>query len=62
MPLYAFRCTSCGHEFDRLLSLRHDPETERCPTCGEPVRRLITSFATGSDRRDTPAATPAGGG
>ncbi len=48
MPLYAFRCASCDHQFEQLLSLRDDQGAVRCPECDSVVRRLITTFATSS--------------
>ena len=42
MPIYAFRCAACGHEFDRLQKLS-DPDPDTCPACeagGEVSRRL----------------------
>ena len=43
MPIYAFHCTACGHDFDRLQKLS-DPDPEFCPVCGEPtVKRQLTA-------------------
>ena len=43
MPIYAFACDACGHEFDRLQKLS-DPDPAACPSCGEPsVRRKLTA-------------------
>ena len=43
MPIYAFTCDACGHEFDRLQKLS-DPDPAACPACGEPaVRRKLTA-------------------
>lgn len=43
MPIYAFSCDACGHEFDRLQKLS-DPDPEACPDCGKPgVRRKLTA-------------------
>ena len=42
MPIYAFRCAACGHEFDRLQKLS-DPDPAACPACaadGEVSRKL----------------------
>ena len=42
MPIYAFRCAACGHEFDRLQKLS-DPDPDTCPACavqGEVGRKL----------------------
>lgn len=45
MPIYAFRCEACGHDFDRLQKLS-DPDPSACPECGEPrVRRQLTAPA-----------------
>jgi putative FmdB family regulatory protein len=62
MPLYAFRCTSCCHEFDRLLSLRDDQREMRCPECGAPVKRLVSTFATAGGRRSTSMEPAQGAG
>lgn len=44
MPIYAYRCEHCGHDFDRLQRLA-DPDPETCPECGEVggVKRQLTA-------------------
>lgn len=43
MPIYAFECTACGHNFDRLQRMS-DPDPTVCPACGaEQVRRQLTA-------------------
>lgn len=43
MPIYAFQCAACGHDFDRLQKLS-DPDPAQCPECGEDrVRRRLTA-------------------
>ena len=43
MPIYAFECASCGHQFDRLQKLS-DADPTICPECGaESVRRQLTA-------------------
>jgi putative FmdB family regulatory protein len=43
MPIYAFACDACGHQFDRLQKLS-DPDPDACPVCGKPaVRRQVTA-------------------
>ena len=43
MPIYAFECGSCGHQFDRLQKLS-DADPTTCPECGaEQVRRQLTA-------------------
>lgn len=46
MPIYEYRCESCGEVFERFLKMSDDPTCE-CPKCGETARRLIsqTSFS-----------------
>lgn len=43
MPLYDFRCSSCGEQFEELVSPTTSPP---CPSCGAPdPERLLGSFA-----------------
>ncbi|MCX7563821.1 zinc ribbon domain-containing protein [Xanthomonadaceae bacterium XH05] len=43
MPIYAFRCEQCGHEFDRLQKLS-DPDPDTCPECAKPtIRRKLSA-------------------
>ena len=36
MPIYAYRCSNCGHAQDVLQKLS-DPVLTVCPACGEPT-------------------------
>lgn len=40
MPLYAYRCKDCGHEFEARQRMSEDP-LEECPACAGTVRRVI---------------------
>ena len=43
MPIYAFECSACGHDFDRLQKMS-DADPTDCPQCGAPqVRRRLTA-------------------
>ena len=43
MPIYAFECGKCGHQFERLQRLADADPTE-CPEChAEQVRRQLTA-------------------
>ena len=33
MPLYAYRCTTCGNKFEKIQSFSAEPE-KVCPKCG----------------------------
>jgi len=35
MPIYAYKCTDCGHEKDVLQKISDAPLTD-CPDCGHP--------------------------
>jgi putative FmdB family regulatory protein len=36
MPIYAYRCTGCGHELDVLQKVSDAPLTD-CPSCHQPL-------------------------
>ncbi|MFP3854198.1 MAG: FmdB family zinc ribbon protein [Anaerolineales bacterium] len=41
MPIYAYRCTSCGVQFEQHQSFNDDPLVI-CPECNEPaLKKLI---------------------
>ena len=43
MPIYEFKCTTCGSHFDRLQKLS-DPDPELCPECGKStIKRCVTA-------------------
>ena len=43
MPIYAFQCGQCGHQFDRLQRLS-DPAPDTCPSCSaQAIRRQLTA-------------------
>jgi putative FmdB family regulatory protein len=43
LPLYAYRCTTCGHRFEKIQSFSAEPE-KVCPKCGsETLMRPLTA-------------------
>ncbi|MCS7206045.1 MAG: zinc ribbon domain-containing protein [Leptospiraceae bacterium] len=44
MPTYTYRCKRCGHQYDKLQSIKAMPDTT-CPSCGGEVERLIGTGA-----------------
>ena len=58
MPVYEFRCSSCGHIFDsrRSIDLRDDPAL--CPQCQEESHRLISPFASKTGWTLRPSSMP----
>lgn len=43
MPIYEYRCTSCGHQQEFLQKLSDPPRT-RCPQCSqESLEKMLTA-------------------
>lgn len=62
MPLYAFRCQDCAHEFETLARFEETPE---CPACGaahvERQLSLIARPAAGGDTGAESCSAMSGG-
>ncbi|TMQ72570.1 MAG: zinc ribbon domain-containing protein [Candidatus Eisenbacteria bacterium] len=60
MPIFEYRCTSCGERYETLVS-RAERATPRCPRCGgAQAERLISTFAVGRARPAAPTPGPCG--
>ncbi|MFZ0790850.1 MAG: zinc ribbon domain-containing protein [Chromatiaceae bacterium] len=44
MPIYEYRCESCGHELEKMQKLADAPLTD-CPACGRPTLKKLISAA-----------------
>jgi putative FmdB family regulatory protein len=42
VPLYAYRCTKCGHRFEKIQNFSAEPELE-CPKCHGLLERPLTA-------------------
>ena len=42
MPLYPYRCTACGHRFEKIQKFGAKPE-KVCPKCGGALERTLTA-------------------
>ena len=42
LPLYPYRCTQCGHRFEKIQSFSAEPEKE-CPKCQGLLERPLTA-------------------
>jgi len=40
MPTYEYRCTSCGHQFEKAQKFT-DEAIKVCPVCGQVVRKVF---------------------
>ena len=48
MPIYEYRCTECGRNFELLILKASQPIA--CPSCGTTsVERLLSTFAATSE-------------
>jgi len=47
MPLYEYRCRTCGKTFEMLRRMKDADQDLKCPDClSEEVERLLSTFAT----------------
>jgi len=44
MPIYEYRCQSCGHELEKLQKMSDQPLVD-CPECGQPALTKLVSAA-----------------
>jgi putative FmdB family regulatory protein len=42
LPLYAYRCTQCGHRFEKIQNFSSEPELV-CPKCQGVLERPLTA-------------------
>lgn len=40
MPTYGYRCTVCGHEFERVQKMT-DASIKECENCGQSVKKVL---------------------
>ena len=61
MPIYEYRCTDCGNDFERLVRSMFSVETFPCPSCGsDHVKKAVSLFGTASGgSRDAAASSAA---
>ncbi len=63
MPLYEYRCASCGAQFDLLRPFSKVDAPAPCPQChGGETQRAISRFACFSTAGDGSSSAIAGGG
>jgi putative FmdB family regulatory protein len=47
MPLYEYRCRTCGHQFEALVRVS---DRAACPSCqGTDLEQLVSMFAVNSE-------------
>jgi len=62
MPIYEYKCSSCGHRFDVLQRIGADGSDLTCPSCGaaKPDKMLSACATTGGGQNSYAPST--GGG
>jgi putative FmdB family regulatory protein len=62
MPIYEYRCESCGHEFERLARSADRDAARGCPDCSTgTVTRKLSTFGTRVAGGADPAPSTGGG-
>ena len=57
MPMYEYRCNSCGSVYEKLRRAQEADRNLACPECeSDDVKRLISAFAMSG-----PSCGPSGG-
>lgn len=57
MPIYEYRCLSCGHEFEELVKIGDTPP---CPGCGKQELERLRSMVTISTSQTRKTALESG--
>jgi putative FmdB family regulatory protein len=62
MPIFEYKCASCGNRFEKLIRRESDESGLTCPACGAeaPEKELSTFAAHATTRAAAPALPPCG--
>jgi putative FmdB family regulatory protein len=60
MPIYEYRCESCGDKFEKLVRRSTDVLEAGCPSCGEKhLEQQYSTFAARGGASEGASFTPA---
>lgn len=48
MPIYEYRCTLCGREFEMIRPVQDEFKEVACPDCGKKKTEKVISLPSGS--------------
>ncbi|MGO9096932.1 MAG: FmdB family zinc ribbon protein [Bryobacteraceae bacterium] len=61
MPLYEYRCSSCGAQFEQLRRMQDAGAPVACPKCQAPgAERLLPAISSHSGASPSQPASPCG--
>ena len=63
MPMYEYRCKSCGNKLEKIRRLSERDAAAECPVCGAEAERVASTFALGGGgpARTSPPASGSSG-
>ncbi len=63
MPIYEYRCESCGHEYEHFAKSMNEPGSMQCPKCkAKKVRKKFSLFASAPGGAQSIDGSPGGCG
>lgn len=63
MPLYEYKCRSCGHRFEVLQRMSEGAAAVECPRCGERAAdKQLSTFSAAVSGSSSSAGPACGGG
>jgi putative FmdB family regulatory protein len=60
MPIYEYKCRSCGKVVEFLVQSFFSPQNPKCPDCGQEMERRLSSPALITEKGDHPGKTCCG--
>ncbi len=54
MPIYEYRCSACGADFESIRPVSRADDPIECKTCGAPASRQLSNFSFKSDTFTAP--------
>ncbi|MGB9700558.1 MAG: FmdB family zinc ribbon protein [Thermodesulfobacteriota bacterium] len=54
MPIYEYKCSKCGHQFELIRPLKMEEEKINCPRCGDAYpEKLISVFSCSANKESS---------